>query len=456
MAVAITLRVGDTSAQDISLTSSGVAVMDYPMAAPDVDQASIQNLGDGNSLSIPTWANVTESIDLHISAATATLVATKVRAIESLLTLARQGTLGWLDDRLYLLIQFDNDSEAWRSQILAAKLELEEGTNQIWRNYVKATLIITRRYYWETEALQDLEATSGTTTTPTTGYVTVYNSDDTHATQRNWWQIAAAQVEGSIPAPATISIKNNSGGARAASTFYLGNYVFCDPTNVDPIFRQEDATGTDTSVDTSDTDIAYWSLSDGNLTDAFRGQFGRILVVWSSLPDPATLVRASLQYRGPSPVVDLALGEQVLSPSAHYVVDLGALPIPPGRAWADMGANLYLTLKGIAATGTDTVSTDWMQVFPTGAGRFRMIKSAYNLSLTDQNMLVDDGAADGVYLYVDSSGAHLPLYQPFFDPIHLWPGKTQRLRFIVSGNTSFEAGNVWQVKTQMRPRRLSF
>lgn len=221
MAVAIILRVGSTSAQDISLTSSGVAVLDYPMGAPDVDQSAIQSLGDGNGLSVPTWSNVTESIDLHISDSTAALVAAKVQAIERLLNLARQGTMGWLDDRVYLRVQFDQDTTPWRSQILAAKLELAEGTNQIWKKYVKATLIITRRYYWETEALQAIAMTSGPTTTPTTGYVTVYNADSTHATNRNWWQIAADQVGGSIPAPAKLYIKNNSGSARAAGALFI-------------------------------------------------------------------------------------------------------------------------------------------------------------------------------------------------------------------------------------------
>lgn len=456
MAVTITLRVGSTSSQDIALTSSGVAVLNYPLTAPDVDQQPIQNLGDGNSLSIPTWSNVTESLDLHISDTTAVLVADKVRAIERLLTLARAGTVGWLDERLYLRVQFDNDTEAWRSQILAAKLELEEGTNQIWKKYVRATLVITRRYYWETEAIQSVAMTSGPTSTATTGYVTAYNADDAHATNRNWFQMAADQIIGSIPAPARIYLKNNSGATRAAGTIYLGNYVFCDPTGVDPIFRQSDATSTDSSVGTSDTDIAYWSLSGGNLTEAFRGQFGRILVVWDSRPDATTLVRAVLQYRAPIPQVDLALGEQVLSPAAEYVTDLGALPIPPGRAWADTGTNLYLTLRGLAASGTDTVTTDWVQVMPAGQGRYRVLKGVFSsLSLDNGNEIIDDGPEGSVYLHT-SGGDALPLYQPFFDPIYLWPNRLQRLRLIVSGNTSFEADQPWQVKVEYKPRRLSF
>lgn len=454
MAVAIILRVGSTSAQDISLTSSGVAVLDYPMGAPDVDQSAIQSLGDGNGLSVPTWSNVTESIDLHISDSTAALVAAKVQAIERLLNLARQGTMGWLDDRVYLRVQFDQDTTPWRSQILAAKLELAEGTNQIWKKYVKATLIITRRYYWETEALQAIAMTSGPTTTPTTGYVTVYNADSTHATNRNWWQIAADQVGGSIPAPAKLYIKNNSGSARAAGALFIGNYVFCDPTNVNPIFRHEDRSDGLLAAGTTESNIIMWELTGGNLTDAFRGQFGRIVAVWVDRPASTTLMRASMMYRFPAPELDLALGDQILSPSTDYVLDLGSLPIPPGRAWANMGDNLYLVIKGLAASGSDSITTDWVQVFPAGAGRYRMLRGVVNLSMSNGEEIIDDGPDDG--LYALSSGVASPLYTGYFSPIHLWPNRINRLRIIISGNSSFEAAQAWQIMMQMRFRRLSF
>lgn len=453
MALSLVLRVGDTSAQDVSLTASGVAVLEYPMSTPTIDQQALLNLGDGNGLSVPSWSNVTESIDIHISAATALLVADKVKAIERLLDLARQGTTGWLDDRLYLLAQFDQDTELWRSQILAARLQLHAPTDQIWKKYVVGTLLITRRYYWETAAIKSVEMSSGPTPTPTTGYVTVYNADDTHATNRNWFQIDAAQVEGSIPAPAKIYIKNNSGAARAVGTVYLGNYVWANPTTIDPIFRAEDAAGSDTTPDTTETNVYYWSIADGNMTDAFKGQFGRMVVVFTDRPAVTTLLRAALQYRGPTPVLDLALGEQVLGAANDFVVDLGGIPIPPGGFWADIGATLYLVFKAKTATGTDSVALDWMQMFPSGAGRYRVIKGITNLSMANGEQIIDDGPEDAVYGL--SGSDNLPLFRPLFSPICLWPGKTQRLRMIISGGSSFEAGQIWQIKAEMRYRRLT-
>lgn len=457
MAVSLILRVGDSSSQDISLTSAGVSVLDYPMAEPDINQSAIQTLGDGNGLSVPSWSNVTESIDLHISDSTAALVADKVRAIERLLDLARQGSLGAQDGRVYLRILFDHDSSsAWRSQILAAKFESEEGSNQIWKKYVRATLIITRRYYWEMETLQAVAVSSGPTSSATTSYATVCNADDTHATNRNWFQIAAAQVTGSIPAPAKIYIKNTSGATRDAATVFLGNYVFNDPANVDPIYRGEDAADSDTTPGTTEQAIYAWDLSGAGLVDDFHGQFGRFVAVWSDRPAITTLVRASVQYRGPSPEVDLALGEQFIINPSVFVTDLGALPIPPSGWISGMGDNLYLTLKAKAASGTDTLGIDWLQIFPSGAGRYRVLQGVFgSLTLSSNNEIIDDGPEGVVYLST-SGGAKLPLYRPLYSPIYLWPNKLQRLRLIISGGASFEAAQAWSVKVEVRPRRLSF
>lgn len=454
MALQVWLRVGDSSAQDISLTSSGVIILEYPMSAPDTNQQAIQSLGDGNSLSIPTWSNVTESIDVHVSGATAADVATKVRAIETLLNLARQGTMGWLDDRLYLRVQFDHDTEPWRSQILAAKWQSDTATNQIWRKFVKGTIIITRRYYWETEAYHPIEVTSGTTTTPTTSYCVVYNADDSHGTNRNWWQVAADQVGGSISAPARIYIKNDTGASRSAGAVFIGNYVFCDPTGVDPIFRHEDRDDGLLSAGTTESIISMWELDNENLTAAFRGQFGRIVAVWNDRPASTTLMRAAMMFRFPVPEVDLALGDQILSPTLDYVLDLGSLPIPPGRTWANTGDNLYLVIKGLAASGSDSITTDWLQVFPSGQGRYRVLRSVINLSLDDGDEIVDDGPGEGLYSVGGGNAHHL--YTGYFSPIYLWPNRINRLRMIISGNSSFEPDQPWQVRMDMRYRRLSF
>jgi hypothetical protein len=458
MAMTVILRIGDTSASDISLTSSGVAILDTPwLNTPDVNQQVLQNLEDGNSLGVPEWSNVTESIDLHISDSSAALVAAKVQSIERLLDLARQGTLGYLDDKLYLRVQFDHDSLVWRSQILAAKLEMEEGANQIWKKYVRGTLIITLRYYFETESMQDVAVSSGPTSSATTSYATIHNNDDALSAETNWVQIAAAQVTGSIPAPAKIYVKNISGATRNAYNVFMGNYVFNDPANVDPIFRGSQADGGDTTPGTTETEVAYWHLGTGNLVESFRGQFGRYVVVYGDRPATDTLVRAAFQYRGPVPDADMAVGEQFLNTNSHYVMDLGALPIPPTRYATGMAENLYLAIKGKTASGTETVTIDWLQIFPTGKGRYRVLESIFgSMTLSNNNEIVDDGPNESAYL-LTSGGDALPLYKPLYTPLYLWPNRLQRIRVLVgSGALSFEAGEQFGIKIAYRPRRLSF
>lgn len=453
MAVSIILRVGDTSASDISLTSSGVSVLDYPLNAPDINQMALQSLGDGNSLSVPSFSNVTESLDLHVSDSTAALVSAKVQAIERLLDLARQGTLGHLADKLYLRVQFDHDALVWRSQILAAKLEVDEGTNQIWKKYVKATLIVTRRYYWEAETLQSVAVSSGVSSA-TTGYAITYNADDTSATNQNYVDIAAAQVAGSIPAPARISIKNTSGSARNVSAVYLGNYVFIGSAGVDVIYRGEDASFSDTTPGTTEQEIYTWPLASSGLVDAMRGQFGRFVVAWSDLPAATTFVRALVDFRFSVPTFPMALGEPMLG-TGDAVMDLGGLPIPPtGYVGTTLGAKLALTIHAKAASGTDTLGIDWLQIFPSGAGRYRILKAIEPYSIANNEEIVDDGPIGAVYAH-DGTSLY-PVFKPYFEPLRLWPGRDQRIRYIISGGGSMQAGQTWGVSIKVRPRRLSF
>jgi hypothetical protein len=238
----------------------------------------------------------------------------------------------------------------------------------------------------------------------------------------------------------------------------LGNYALNGvPTTGNLIYRGSEAAGGDSTPGTVEDAVAYWELADEALLNAFRGQFGRWVVVWSDLPATTTLVRAALQYRAPFPASDLALGEQMLNRTALFVQDLGALPIPPARWAAGMGDRLYLAVKARAASGTDTVAVNWLHIFPTGKGRYRVLEGrSGGLTLSSNNEIVDDGPNETVYLST-TTGEVLPLYRPLYAPIHLWPGRTNRLAMLVSGGSfAFEAPQPWGVKVEYRPRRLSF
>jgi hypothetical protein len=453
MSLVLTLRVGTSTAQDIILTAEPGGVSRYAMGTPDIDQETLRNLGDGDSLSVPAWRNVTESLDLRIIDSTDEAVRTRVQAIERLLDLARQGTTGYLDDRLYLIARFDHDTEDWRSQILAARWLSDTATDQIWRNYVEGTLVLTRRYYWETITQHDVLLTSGVTTTPSSS-ATVYNADDTHATNRNWLQASADQVIGAIPAPATIALTNASGGDRWMGSLYLGNYVYTAPTTVDPIFRDDQQSVSDSSIATgSESEAAAWLLSSNNLTNSFKGQFGRVLAVFDDRPAVTTLLRVGLQLRMAANI-DIVMGEQVLSSANDFVLDLGGIPIPPGGYWDGVGANLHLMIKARAQGSADTLGFNWILVMPSGHGRFRLVQGIETLELAADEAVVDDGANGGVYVLTGAN--KMPLLRPLFTPIHLWPGKINRIRFLISGGAiAMEPGHIWSASMSYRPRKLT-
>ncbi len=449
MTMQVRLRVGASTTGEVLLHTGDVTILNYAMQSPNVEQTALASLGDGNGLSIPKWGNVTESIDLMIQASTVQLVRDKVQAIERLLDLARQGTLGWLEDRVYLSVQFDQDTgNGWRSQILAAKLDLNNVTNEIWRKYVLATLIITRRYYWETELTQAISLTSGPNSTPTTAGVQVFNNPDSAGVWHNWFDIAAAQVTGTLPSPLKLTVQNNSGSARETKAFYFGNYVFNDPANIDPVFYVNTSK---TWLGTLGTTTHQVALSGGNLLSSFKSQFGRILVIYYDRPAGTTLVRAALQVGFSTAAFDIAQGEHVLGEN-DWVVDLGGLPLPPGY-WEGSSNLMYLGHQANAVNG-DTLGINWLQVMPSGPGRYRVVKGITNsYGLQHGDSMIDDGYSGSAYSL--EGGLIIPAFRGYFEQIHVWPNRINRIRMVVQGNVSMETNRSWLVTASYRPRRLT-
>mgnify|MGYP003383027342 CR=1 FL=1 len=121
-----------------------------------------------------------------------------------------------------------------------------------------------------------------------------------------------------------------------------------------------------------------------------------------------------------------------------------------------MGTGMYGAIKSLTATGSDTLGIDWLQLFPTGVGRYRVIKGIYSMSISTNNEVIDDGPNNAAW-EVETGGVLLPTLRPLHTPIYLWPGRDQRLRLIISsGAFAMETGVAWGVKIQFRPRRLSF
>jgi len=168
---------------------------------------------DKQNLAIAGYNNVTESLDLLITGASVSAITTTIRGIESMLDAARQSARTWQGTRVYLEVEHDGDSAAWRSEVLAGQLSYNEALDQLSRLNVEARLTLTRRPFFE-GARTALELSTVADTTPSTSERTLHITDNATADERNYIHIAATEIEGNLPAPIELQIRNAEATAR--------------------------------------------------------------------------------------------------------------------------------------------------------------------------------------------------------------------------------------------------
>jgi hypothetical protein len=396
---------------------------------------------------------VTETAEISLSG-TASAIRTTQVAVERLLELARVRQRSGAGPRVYVEYEAVTGDSWYRSEILNGRLvwsqqpaarRLSDTTPK-----VMFSVIWTRRYFWEGPETQ-LELTSSANGTPTTGYVTVYNNDDATAAQTNWIGIAAEQVNGTLPAPLKLEIKQNDATARAWRDIYLANDVWADPTGLDPFLLGGEATGGATAnwtgVSAHTTDRWVWNLSTTKLTD-FAGRYWRILFAPSGAFNTQCYLKAWIKNVVGGLYSPLWEGDEVFADTDDIVLDLGAAPIPPGGYDASLGF-VALTIS-VRAAASGTGGLDFVQVTPQGWGQYRVVRqAAYNVAQNDA--LVDDGI-EGICYHVDAaSGRHWRGLRPEGQPLMVWPNQTQRLRVLVSG-TGFAPSWTFGAKAWYRPR----
>lgn len=448
----VRLRRGSTT---ITLSGDGatIAGCTYVPRAPDLDEQQARAVQqNGGRISTLTRRNVTESASV-ILRGTAAAIQTQVNALEAFFPI-EEPAAHVRAAPTYLEFRIQDTGDIYRSEILVGRVEWPDRPigPRVAAGAAELLVLWTRRFYWE-GPLTQLPLTSAGTGTPTTNYATVYNNDDASANS-NWFQVAGTQVGGVMPAPLKLEVNNASGSFKSVRALYLANYVHLDPTNIDPILRAEQASFTQTSWSFAGEATVYrWALPAALLADT-NGQYCRVLVTLSTLPDSETLARARLQITYDSiTFYSLVIGEQVKT-GGQTVLDLGAMPLPPGGPGVgNAGIHLTLTMQAPTSAG-DTVGVDWVQIMPAGHGLYRhLLGIVPNIGLSDNESLIDDGIEGLIYTQVGSST--YIAYRNIHAPIHVWPGVTQRFRLIKQGQSTLGAGEAYGVKAWVRPRKLT-
>lgn len=442
------LRVTDGTTTVVLSGTAPVLGCRYFPATPEVDEGAVWGYRE----------TVVETCEVAL-AGTASAVRAAVREVEVLLETARRRQRQGAGARVWVEYEAVAGEGYWRSEVLSGRVAWSDAPGLRRLDAPGPRVVVgvtwTRRWFWE-GALTQAALTSGPTTPATTGYVTVYNADDANATNQNWFQVAGAQVTGTLPTPAQLDIQNASGGTRYVSAVWVGNYGWMDPTGIDPIYRGEEAQSpgaTKSWTGTAETLTHRWALADALAADV-DGQYARVVVAFSSPPGQAnTLARAKLQAGFGGLYFDLAVGEQVRV-GGLGVVDLGAIALPPGRS-GTQNADLFLALTMAAPIGSHSATVDWVQALPAGAGVVRRLEGlGLGFEIADGEGMMDDGPEGLVWVYAGAD--RYALLRGVGGPLHVWPGVTQRMRLVIGGGTGgVQAGQAWEVKMWYRPRRLA-
>lgn len=436
--MAHTFSITDTSTT-ISLTSDGIIVTRYDMQSPDMAESEFSTGSDGTELTRPQWRNVTESIDILIGGTTPQEVRDKGNALELMLNRARDSRRVMTRQRIYVQAQIAAESDTWRSEILSARFVWRDALHGVMRLQAEATIILTRRYYWEGPEVQ-LALRSNANGTATTSPVSLTNNN-----ANNWFEVNLAESAkaGLLPSPMRLHLTNNEAGNVNTRNIYLANYTFWGTST--PIRTAFNMGGANYSTGSSANQIAYAGELPAGLLSNIDGRFARILASFSS--DMDGYIQAGL-YELSSGLVHYR-NEQVRGRGFdEAVIDVGAMPIPLAGGLASPG-NLGLNLW-IQKAGGISATLVIVQLTPTGDGLFRRILSG---GLGGGHTLIDDGITDR--LYQTDGTVEITAVTGYHQPLHIWPGRTNRMRMLYHTSTGLGTGNSVTVQAWIRPRRLT-
>ena len=397
---------------------------------------------------------------------TATTIRAVTRAIELLFQAARERNETGAGPRVYaeyapLSGDPTNRCELYNGKVVwsenAKRRILNSGTTT-----VEVAVIWERFYAWDGP---EAEAPLSSDASPSyaTGGKTIHNHDDSDSGHGNHVQIAGAVIGGTEPTPARIQMTNNVGSSQTYANFYIANNVKSDPQSFVQMIEGEDrqvtygsvtsdsgsSGGEYVSVTVNTTGTLAWDLSAATMIDC-GGRYFRLLA--RLVNTPANPIYVTPEIRDSSGLVTLAKGLEVKinNISQPLLVDLGALPIPPGGAdidgWA--GTVLWLSLRSEASA---TFALDYIQLTPTESLRHLVQRG---MAVANGGAVVDDSML-GVAYHLAGSAKHA-IHVQLGQPVMLWPNEVNKiyiLHDIATGSSPI--ANTLSVRVFYRPRRAT-
>lgn len=441
MAHVLSLTDGTTT---VPLSATNVMLSNYTPQAPEMAEGGT----DGEYLGDVFYRNITEPVELYIYAAGKTALQTATRAIETMLERAARRRARKDGPRVYLQLQVDGEAAAWRSEILAGRLELAQNALALYANVAfEARLFITRRPYWEAAADTELSISSNGFAAATGGR-TITNTSDS-----NWVQIAAAQITGAVPCALRVDVENLNAQVHILSGFVMVNNAYAAPATLDIYRMAAEAVGgsgvLSVAQPSGNAVNLRWLLPDA-IPDACMGGYVRAVLVCNSI-DFDSQVRGVIEHGEGASYSPLIWGPLVEVQSD--VIDLGVFPMPPGGQTAGYSAVHF----GIAGRHTSTwdANIHHLELIPVSSEKRIANGGTFGARSLPQNAaVVSDDILGETYVETSAGDRHAFLVGRG-GPLWGFPGVVQRIVIAWSGLDGNWYNHQSSVRVWARPRRLT-
>lgn len=454
-----------TPSNAIYLTADGIYLgAPYVPRSPDIsEQEAIDPMRDGGELVIATRRNVTDSIPLLVTGATADLARAELNEVEKMLVAAEAYQQYHLGSRKLIEVQWGATGAWYRSELMSGRVEL--GAEATRMGYVEAAfeavMAFKRRFYWEAVTEVELPLANGSVGSPTTGGVVVYNHDDSGTGHDNWVIIAAADAAGALPAPIALYMET-VGADNYVNDTYIGEA--CGVNSVGLTQEAESALyDFVTAVDHNDA-----TCSGGVYTTFTLGATRAQLCCWLKSVDKnaryfhafarlknAAAAGTHLQlvvesnYASDADIVYTA--SEVILAGTEILVDLGLIKLPPWNGNDLAFTNIYTALFGYVAGG-GTLDLDCIELLPMDRHRSLLGKSTLPTWI---DRIVDDGPNRLTWVAGNTAAKYM-LHNSYGEYAIVYPGQDNKLCFVfLDGDGAWTIDRQATIKAYYRPRRLT-
>lgn len=326
---------------------------------------------------------------------------------------------------------------------------------------VKIMFSYTRAPYWEEVNPVTLSLVTASVPGGSTSPVRIYSGE--YGGGSNWVEVGDT-LQGDLPAPPTLKLKNDDASNRTIGTVLIGHktrgdvsafthLVECEDFTTSPIatsyvnagasggdYVKWDFSGTSTYV------VATYTLPTSTANNAGGGHYKILLNHF--LPNSTGIwLQAVVKANG----FTLWEGDWVAAGTLAQYTDLGSVQLPPGLVGQVSAYPLTLELKAKSySSGNHALYGDYFLLLPLDS--FRKLKGGIG---PDPVTLNDEIGEDKTYTvgWAAYPTSHINNIIIEGGPVHLKPEQTQRIYFyLVEDSGNCEPSLTLTVQIQYRPR----